>query len=122
MKRPMVEVPPALLVDIIGELNSAAQMYMGADMGIEMPPEFLEAMIDWLGDDPGDDDPEHWEKLMAGISAVLSTKPPLDLPDVSEYQVYEVYVDAGRANDLFREFCKSLGDAIETSWKDTYEK
>lgn len=34
-------------------------------------------------------------------------------------EVYEVYVDSGPAHELFREFCRSLGSAIEISWKDT---
>ena len=43
-----------------------------------------------------------------------------DLPAEPEtYERYEVYVDSGRANELFRAFCKSLGRAIEISWKDT---
>lgn len=35
------------------------------------------------------------------------------------YEVYEVYVDSGRADALFLEFCRSLGDQISISWKDT---
>lgn len=34
-------------------------------------------------------------------------------------EAYEVYVDSGRPHELFREFCASLGSAIEISWKDT---
>lgn len=47
--------------------------------------------------------------------------PPVEgLPtEVATYELYEVYVDSGRANELFRAFCTSLGHAIETSWKDT---
>lgn len=41
------------------------------------------------------------------------------LPTVDTYERYEVYVDSGRADELFRAFCRSLGSAIETSWKDT---
>lgn len=42
------------------------------------------------------------------------------LPDETEtYERYEVYVDSGRADGLFRAFCQSLGRAIEFSWKDT---
>lgn len=50
---------------------------------------------------------------------------PRDLePEESEddgesNEVYEVYVDSGPAHDRFREFCRSLGSAIEISWKDT---
>lgn len=43
-----------------------------------------------------------------------------NLPTETEtYERYEVYVDSGRANELFRAFGKSLGRAIEISWKDT---
>lgn len=43
----------------------------------------------------------------------------LDLPAVDTYEIYEVYVDSGRATELFKAFCKSLGGAIEASWRDT---
>lgn len=39
--------------------------------------------------------------------------------ETETYERYEVYVDSGRANELFRAFCKALGRAIEISWKDT---
>jgi hypothetical protein len=47
--------------------------------------------------------------------------PPVEgLPtEVETYERYEVYVDSGRADDLFKAFCKSLGSSIERSWKDT---
>lgn len=50
----------------------------------------------------------------------MDTYPPVeDLPTgVETYERYEVYVDSGRADELFTAFCKSLGSAIETSWKD----
>jgi hypothetical protein len=51
----------------------------------------------------------------------VDTYPPIEgLPtDVETYERYEVYVDSGRADDLFQAFCSSLGRSIETSWKDT---
>lgn len=36
------------------------------------------------------------------------------------YEEYTVYVNSGEADDKFVEFCRSLGDKIETSWKDTH--
>lgn len=38
---------------------------------------------------------------------------------VESYESYEVYVDSGRADELFLAFCDSLGASIERSWKDT---
>lgn len=38
---------------------------------------------------------------------------------VGSYEYYDVYVDSGRAHDLFKAFCKTLGHAIKTNWKDT---
>jgi hypothetical protein len=51
----------------------------------------------------------------------MDTYPPIEgLPtDVKTYEEYTVYVDSGRAAELFKAFCTSLGSAIETSWKDT---
>ncbi len=37
------------------------------------------------------------------------------------YAEYTIYVDTGEAEDRFRAFCQSLGDAIEISWKDTHD-
>lgn len=34
---------------------------------------------------------------------------------------YEVFVRSGEAAKQFLELCKSLGDQIEISWKDTIE-
>jgi hypothetical protein len=41
--------------------------------------------------------------------------------DAKTCERYEVYVDSGSANELFLEFCRSLGSAIDKSWKDTEE-
>jgi hypothetical protein len=40
---------------------------------------------------------------------------------MSRYSEYTVYVDEGEAEDKFREFMSSLGDAAEISWKDWHE-
>lgn len=37
------------------------------------------------------------------------------------YHEYAVYVDDGEPEEKFREFCRSLGDAIEISWKDIHD-
>ena len=42
-----------------------------------------------------------------------------DTPQSDEQ--YEVFVRSGEADDKFREFCRSLGNQIEISWKDTVE-
>ena len=34
------------------------------------------------------------------------------------YATYTVFVDVGDAEDTFLEVCRSLGDAVETDWKD----
>ncbi len=41
--------------------------------------------------------------------------------EAKTYERYEVYVDSGRADELFREFCELLGAAIEKSWKETLD-
>lgn len=46
-------------------------------------------------------------------------EPVEDLPQTETYERYEIYVDSGRADELFKSFCDSLGRAIERSWKDT---
>ncbi|BBZ85078.1 Uncharacterised protein [Mycobacteroides abscessus subsp. abscessus] len=60
----------------------------------------------------------HAEHLSAEIVAALYPKHD-NIEAVSTYESYEVYVDSGRADELFRAFCNSLGSAIEKSWKDT---
>lgn len=60
----------------------------------------------------------HTEHLSAEIVAVLYPKHD-SIEAVSTYESYEVYVDSGRADELFKAFCNSLGSAIEKSWKDT---
>ncbi|RIS87420.1 hypothetical protein [Mycobacteroides abscessus] len=37
----------------------------------------------------------------------------------STYESYDVYVDSGRADELFRAFCNSFGPAVEKSWRGT---
>lgn len=50
---------------------------------------------------------------------MTSNYPKAELPPSDTYGIYEVYVDSGRAEELFREFCSSLGPSIEISWRDT---
>jgi hypothetical protein len=49
----------------------------------------------------------------------ISDYEPQEPEEGETYEVYEVYVDSGSADEQFREFCKSLGSAVEISWKDT---
>ena len=60
----------------------------------------------------------HAEHLSAEIVAVLYPKPD-SIEAAPTYERYEVYVDSGRADDLFGAFCDSLGPSVEKSWKDT---
>ncbi len=45
----------------------------------------------------------------------------LGLETAETYERYEVYVNSGRADELFIEFCELLGTAIEKSWKETLD-
>lgn len=48
-----------------------------------------------------------------------ATYEAMDFAPASTYESYEVYVDSGRADELFKAFCDSLGPAIEKTWLDT---
>lgn len=51
----------------------------------------------------------------------MNDYPPVEgLPaETHTYESYQVYVDSGPADELFRAFCRSLGRAIDFAWKDT---
>lgn len=59
-----------------------------------------------------------YEHVAAKVAAALYPKPE-NIVATATYESYQVYVDSGRADELFKAFCDSLGPAIETSWKDT---
>jgi len=60
----------------------------------------------------------HSDHLAIEVAAALYPRPE-NITAIATYESYAVYVDSGRADELFKAFCDSLGPAIETSWKDT---